>query len=49
MYGKPRGKPNGVQPPTVMVAKPKDLVKVFVKVAVNVVVSWTVRPRQERN
>jgi hypothetical protein len=43
------GKPAGVHPATVMVVKPDDKILVIVKVAVRVVVSWTVKPKQERS
>jgi hypothetical protein len=43
------GKPVGVHPATVMVVYPDEMVLVMVKVAVRVVVSWTVRPKQERS
>ena len=43
------GNPAGVQPAIVKVVKPDDKVLVIVNVAVKVVVSWTVRPKQERS
>lgn len=43
------GNPAGVQPATVKVVKPDDKVLVSVKVAVSVVVSCTVRPKQKRS
>ena len=43
------GKPAGVHPATVMVVYPDEMILVMVKVAVRVVVSWTVRPKQERS
>jgi hypothetical protein len=40
------GNPAGVQPAMVNVVKPVEMVLVSVKVAVSVVVSWRLKPKQ---